>query len=337
MAFSSISSFQSTMIRSGPPTLGTLWSNKLASLGNIQMMFNSLNISNDGNYMLIINSNYSPVYLTTNGGTSWTTISGIQNIYVTTMSASGQYMYAASTNASPTFFYSSNFGVTWSSYSLTSIVGSSNASFSTICSSSTGQYVVACIYNKSVYLSQNFGLTFTNIGSNVGSGTNPWNMATISPDGTKIAVTNDIANSSTCTYYTTNNGTSWSAIGPSISTSNIIPTINITNSGLMLFSTFASSVIYITRNSGGTWTSNSSLSTVITTQGMSADGQIMCIGSYGANYIWYSKDAGITWNAALSLGHNSLQCQSISVSNNGKYMAIICVENNTTWAIEVSW
>jgi hypothetical protein len=149
----------------------TLWGQGFSDLSAPNVDWNKIACSRDGQYVLAgtYNTTGGLVYISTNGGSSWTyvalTTNTSQIIYGVAVSADGRYMYATTGENTNYIKYSSNYGVTWNTSS-----GSINNPVN-ICCSATGQ-IVACTSTNGFFSSWNFGQSFVNNNSGSSSATN---------------------------------------------------------------------------------------------------------------------------------------------------------------------
>ena len=350
MAFCSISTLQSN-IKYNPtnlttqPQLTLLWNNIHSNVNFVETVKrpDNISISNNGTYLLCNAYDGTNIYISSNKGVSWTTIIDTLKIKILGMSPTGQYMYISNAN---NFLYSSNYGVTWTSYP--------SVYYNLLSISQTGQYLVASqIGNTAIYYSSNYGVSFTNINTNISS-VYRWSGVSISSDGTYIVAFMITANQTNgIVYYSSNIGATWtnisstigSLIRPNSTSGNLYGNYTIkvsTNGQIILISTTTGA--YLTTNAGSSWIQVSSQmpNTSIITSGisMSDNGQIMImIPAYGNNIgydNYVSLNNGQTWTPSLLSITNNIfgVCQSVSVSPDGSYIVWTGVKKNPDiWAI----
>lgn len=94
------------------------------------------------------------VFISQNGGTTWTSISQSSSVFGITCSYTGQYVFTVINGNY--IAVSSDYGMTWSS----NITISSHGNGQIACDW-TGQYVVAACYNDGIYRSTDYGQTWT--------------------------------------------------------------------------------------------------------------------------------------------------------------------------------
>lgn len=269
-------------------------------------------------------------------GTGWTQTEVLSNFIISiSMSADGQYQTLALNGGQ--LSVSSDYGVTRTLKSITD-------QWYYVDMSPSGQYQIACVRNGSVYLSTDFGDTWT---PNAALGTGGWIRVAISGSGTHLLACRE----GNGVYTSNDSGASWTnhpsiswPSGGAISSDGSIYTVGdgidgiwrSTNSGgsfvkvktiagtpmgrfemtpdgtKHLMST-ANANLYISTDSGDTWTS---VGTALpwTSVTMTHDGTKM-YATEGNQYIWESFDSGVTWTA--NTANNLAGWAAVFVSGDG--------------------
>jgi len=195
-----------------------------------------------GKFMLAgINS--GSLYLSTNSGTDWLTISGAANSFGLPTDASAWSTCAISTNAiymlasinSGSLYLSSNSGTNWltiggvaNSFGLPTVA----SAWSTVSINSTGTYMIAGINSGSLFLSTNLGnnwSTISGVSNTFGLPTSAsaWTCSRINSSGTIIFVGVNLG----LLYYSVDNGNTWKSTGPFSATTGKWQTIGMNTSG----------------------------------------------------------------------------------------------------------
>jgi hypothetical protein len=278
---------------------------------------NNTAISSTGQYMIAGSAGGSYIYVSSDFGVTWNTITTTLPTNATwfgvATSSTGQYMLAAITGGG--VYISSNYGIngSWSLIPATSLP--TNATWRCVQISSNGQYMVASAASGSVYLSTNTGSTWTQITALATNG-NYFNIA-MSSTG-QYMYTNSQTTSGL--YYSNNYGTSWSTLTNGVPSSINSYQIAVSSTGqyvltasqalLLLSSDYGKSFSPAPVNFYGGWQ----------TCTMSSTGQYMYAGP-GSNYLYYSTNFGVTWNPTY-LPLTSGNWNSLSMSSNGQYMMV---------------
>ena len=237
------------------------------------------------------------------------------------MSNSGQYAIAGGMGAG-NFWYSSDYGKTWTKTATTSLTGEQ----SSCAMSSTGQYcIMPTGYNGGIWYSSNYGQTWTKSSA---STVNYWGAA-ISPNGTyAIAGTN-----SNGVYYSTNSGAAWTQ-STGISASAAMNSVSLASTGNAVA---GGTGIYYSSNNGQSWTV-SSISTGGWYVAIATNGTYAIAASNSSSGIYYSSNNGQTWTVSnistsgwtfVSMSQTGDYCLATSSSSLGIYYS---VNRGQTWS-----
>ncbi|HUA67712.1 MAG TPA: hypothetical protein VMA13_04120 [Candidatus Saccharimonadales bacterium] len=217
-------------------------------------VWNSVASSPDG-FLLVASGSgaVGGVYVSTNGGATWAIPPGANGLLPggqIVVSANGDIMFAA--NAAVTdnlFFISTNAGATWTSKSIPF------GAIAALASSADAKKLVAVGGADSlIFTSTNSGDTW--VSNNVPS--EPWSSVATSADGKTLA-----AVWQGCIYTSTNYGGAWSPANvPFFHWNSVVSSADGTKLvavGYNRFTGGSDEPIYVSTNSGATWTSNASL------------------------------------------------------------------------------
>jgi hypothetical protein len=296
----------------------------------------------------------SPIYLSSNYGTTWTTVGPTLLWLSCAMSASGQYMYAG-TNVTNNVYISTNYGQTWTPVT----VASSTIYAYAIACSASGQYVCTVDITNYIYYSSNYGVSWTR----ATGPTSAFGGIAMSASG-QYVISGGL-NATHSIYYSTNYGQTWVIVpfsptgnwygfamsangqyllaanrtGGSYMIQSITPFYNMATSGNITANTLQTAVLSYSDGStvisaqpsldystfGSTWTQTSSVSANWFSPAMSGTGQYQINAIYGGA-IYYSSNYGQTWTIATSSPTGNWG--SAAMSNNGKYAVICYTANN---------
>lgn len=312
--------------------------------------------TNDSGTIVVAAANYGYLYVSSDSGGTWTQITalGQKNYSHVAMSSSGSkivatfgqsgYVYSSDSGlnfstvtpspaatslsgitisgdgskiafeAAEGIYLSSNSGSTWTKF--TGLVSSSNlASSGSISMSADGQKIAFAGTGASddkIRLTSNFGTSWE-------TSTAPYPGVTpkavkYSGDGQRLYV----INSGTQIYTSGDNGSSWSSAGPPSSQANTIST-NYTGTiaAIAAQNTNNNLGLYLTTNSGASWSNISPADGVTTIPKMDAskDGQTIVAINY-LHQVWLTRNGGTSWNVAPNIpSFTSWTC--VAVSENG--------------------
>ena len=187
-----------------------------------------------------------------------------------------------------------------------------------IASSADGSKLVAVVYGGGIYTSSDAGANWT-----LASGTSPrsWTAIASSADGVKLVA----VASGGGIFTSVNSGVTWSAavagstgldwqaVASSADGTRLIAGI--------LTGTVSTAFVYLSTNSGASWTQTSPSSGTWQALASSADGSVLLAGQKNG-YLFFSVDSGGSWATVNSVG-NTLNCTAVAVSaDGGKLVAV---------------
>ena len=268
-------------------------------------------LSHTGQYMLIAETTYRNLYLSSNYGLTLVVLGGPKTTSV------GISVGLPSNNTST--------GVTWDG-------------------SVMSQYGEVIIVNASqgCYLSTNTGGSFTQIAGTGGLGTSASNsftpFPTCSNNGSIIINTNT---STRILYLSINTGTSWTAIGGTTNTRGLPATTNLTwfsaiskGNGQYILVAVQNGGLYLSTNTGTTFTQISGIansrglptvSSNWSTCDTNANGSYM-VAAVSGGRLYYSTDYGVTWVTYVYSKRFATQNFSyyyVSMSDNGSKIYVV--------------
>jgi sugar lactone lactonase YvrE len=159
-------------------------------------------ISADGNVVLIRRSGNAGINLSTNGGSSWSTVGPAVNYTSFAASSNGAILLAGGVSA---VYISSNSGSTW-----TTISALASANWK-VAMSYNGVRMVAARQDGYIWWSSNSGVTWTEATS---SGSQPWEWISMSADGSKCAAAPGTGNNGAVST-SLDGGVTWAITGSS--------------------------------------------------------------------------------------------------------------------------
>jgi hypothetical protein len=278
------------------PSFATLtWTNRSASMPTGLRMLTS---SSDGMKLLAAgNTSAQAVYLSTDGGETWTSRAIPDSGWIkATSSADGNNLMIIN---STKIYASSDSGQTWS----TKAFPASGGSFASIAGSKDGTKIYISKHGgaSTVWASTDSGTTWTQK-STVAGGIA---LAT-SADGTIVIGNGRVSKDSGATWTTT------AASGAG--NENVVA---LSTDGTKVLSGKLLGNLMTSTNSAASWTVHSGLggaSTIWDSVAISADGTKMVAGqrSNGYGYVWTSIDSGATWKQETDLGTGSWGAVSLS-------------------------
>ena len=262
-----------------PLTSVTTWTNVTSSITMSWGMIsrdNCIACNRDGNYALCVANHNIPstIYLTSNGGTSWSRIDNANigltssiRYYGLTISDTGQYMYVSDKNG--IIKKSINYGVSWT------VSRNFVQDTSILSCDGTGQYVLSngtptgYAYN-SVWYSSDYGSTWTSQNSTF--------LNVVAVHISNNALYWVIGQNNGYVYMSTNYGVSWTLIysTPTLTSQ----TVKATNDGVIYRTTETSNVY---KYSGGSWTTVSPVNAGSKCS-INKDGTIIHIGANPTSY-----------------------------------------------------
>jgi photosystem II stability/assembly factor-like uncharacterized protein len=168
---------------------GSKWREVEITPGSTQQYEIAAIADDDANLMIVAATN-SDLYKTTDGGTTWTTITNTALMTQTdtsalpswkglAMSADGQYITVNSYNGK--MFVSSDFGGTWTEAKLSDGTNTGAKSFTSCAMSANGKFQTAVVESGYLYRSDDYGATFS-VPTGMTS-TESWKWVRMSRDG----------------------------------------------------------------------------------------------------------------------------------------------------------
>jgi hypothetical protein len=261
-------------------------------------------ISNDGSTMLVGKS-ATGLWLSTDSGVNFSQISGsgisTTAKFFVAMSSDGQKMFAA--DAGTTYVYvSTDRGSTWTQSAFGSIDTSTNAA----CISGNGNVMMTGSTGKKMYLSTDTGTSWAPL-NDLGSGS-WWGCALNTTGSKRIAM----ANGGALKIWTEASPT-WTSTAGSVLFSRCLAAS--ADGSILAVGAISPKALYLSTNSGGSFTQVYTVANNIYGCSMSSDGSKILVGPVG-NQIGISTDFGATW-ASESSGP-SRNWQAIALSGDGK-------------------
>jgi len=264
-----------------------------------------------------------PFYKSTDGGTTWTSYTnpGINVAQEMCCSSDGTKVYA--TGYPGYIWSSSNSGTSWTQ----NTSGLPNTYWRSICCSADGAIVYAIANGEyGVYRSLDSGANWSLLSY---TDTLYYSVA-CSADGSKVV---------TCRGYSrelivsSNYGVTWASKTMTISEPIGYPPDNVSmsNDGTKIAACpqNISSYIYVSSDSGNTWTERTTPLTRTYNVRISGDGsKIIVSEGYGTHRVLYSSDNGVTWTTILSLSQDAQK--NIALSDNGNAIIAVNASIGTT-------
>jgi len=235
-------------------------------------------VSCSGDASKIIVATYGgPVYLSTNSGNSWTTIStaGMSGYGTVRCSPNGSTMYAVFQGAG--VFVSTNSGSSWTSTSLSTI----GLAWVSVACSSDGTTAVVVSYNGGVYTTSTSGESWTKTPI---PSTSMWYSATCSTDGSKMAV----ASQHGMIYVYSGGAWKMSSAKPESGWNGFMSLVGSGNGKLLLATSWPGGVT-VSSDAGETWTSSSDVPMINGYAVMSSDGALVILGDFNGRSVYRYK------------------------------------------------
>lgn len=345
--FSTFSSSSSVICKNiKRASFGTIWTQLTTVAGQgyssgslYNYAFTScIRTSNDGTYILVLDEPDKKVFLSTNSGSTWTSLTTVQGFQTTKstrgccMSSDGSIMYLATTNGQ--VYKSSDYGTNWATVS-----GTSYNAYG-MCCSNDGQNVLLNSYGADCFYSTNGGTTFTSL-SGKGITTSQVSNVAISADGTKwIVLVSGYSGTGTNrgVWYSSNSGSTFTNLYSNTGIQFYEPFVNNNGDIFVTVNVDANTTYggFIYTQSNSTWTGVSTSVTganaICYTGGASSDLSLLVLAnrqSTGSNdYIHFSKDMGSTWSRAITLGRSTWQSSAVSPDGKNIYASGVSALGN---------
>ncbi len=247
-------------------------------------------------------------YLSTNGGATWNqrttgmTIGGAYASDVCFARASPSIVYASLNTG---FLYkSTNGGTSWSE-----LTSAGSRAWTSVRCSSTGTYVIATVNVGNIYFSTDSGSTWTAL---TAAGSRAWDQGTVSENGQVLSA----AVFGGLVYVSTDAGTSWTP-NTSFGNQNWRGLSASADGTVIIGARVGLSRAALSTNTGGTWTSLSSLGTTGDWWNVAAsiNGNKLVTARSGG-YIYVSQDKGANWTEVTSAG--AREWEGVAITPDGK-------------------
>ena len=263
-----------------------------------------------------VSSNYGSTWTTVATGLAWSSVS---------ISASGQYQTAVVYGG--LIWISSNYGLEW-----TSTNNDFSADWDTVQMSASGQYQTAVVYGGSIWISSNYGFEWSEL--LVTSGQN-WSSLAVSATGQYQTATQYDGG---LIYTSTNYGSTWTQVSE-INNNNWLY-VSMSASGqyqTAVWGEYSSSAstgsIYVSSNYGNNWTeitSTQNYSWQSVSVSVSGQYQTACV--WGGS-LYVSINYGSTWSEVTNTsGQNWID---VSISASGQYQTA-CVDGGLIYTCQNS-
>ena len=277
--------------------------------------FRQIAMDEDGQHVLAAAKDASSdegfLYLSSNSGTTWTSKLTKKTWNNMSISATGQYMYAAGWNLSGTYTYyiyrSSNSGSTFSQIDVSGLGLSSSSNIGQVQVSADGQYVIFIYENPSgndtLFLSSDYGVTFGSIYT-----ASQILGASVSQYCGLLTVTDD-----TRMYTSTDAGLNW--VLQNGSTFAFAKNIHLNYSGQYQVAGFGGQSV-VTTDSWVSFNNGPNLINFVTyVNDISAQGDFMVFvkfGGTGANGLYISNNYGGSWTNRQPFGTFPYRVQAVA-------------------------
>jgi hypothetical protein len=283
-----------------------------SNIGPSVLQWQGLAMSNDGTYIsgTVLNG---PIYVSTNGGTSFTSRASNRAWRGIAMSGDGMYQTAvvfASTTVPGYIYRSTNYGTTWTQVGI-------NKRWINIGMSKDGRYQTAVSYHTTFGGFQGRVVTSSDFGAN-------WNEVTALNNRTfgGIAVSESgqyqiISDASKNVEYSSDYGATWT---PTLTTTNnYVQGLAMSADGTYMTAVEDGGNIWVSSNRGANWTE------IVNTKNwkdvrMSSDGKYQTASSVNTKYMAISNDYGQTWTQVMS--SNNLEWTALAMSKEGNEQVV---------------
>jgi hypothetical protein len=222
---------------------------------------NTTEVSNTGQYMLVVASLPSQLFLSSNYGSSWTAIATLSgNVTDLAISDNGQYIVYVIDGGSGNVYISTNFGASFSTSGSPGV-----SSWKGVAMSSSGQYITLTSFNSYIWVSSNYGVSYT---AKTAYPSTKWIPAAMSKDG-RYQMAGRGGASGTL-YRSSDYGSTWSNTGYALA--NGWARIALSGDGRygLGFTDFDALELFRSTNYGANWS-------FVTTIGSSGNGNWKCI------------------------------------------------------------
>jgi photosystem II stability/assembly factor-like uncharacterized protein len=275
-------------------------------------------MSYDGRQILLTGFN-SPIYMSTNSGTTWSTLTNLANgTYIGAASSSdGTKLVINGQGATAGYiFTSTNSGGTWTQR----LTPGGPRTWTSVITSSDGSIIVGAVYNSSIFRSIDSGTTWTEV-----TNSNPWTVMASSNNGQKII----LGTENVGVYISSNAGSTWTN-----KLSGVIASVSSSGDGTTMFAYVSATnpnVVYKSIDSGVTWNTLTTFPTLVNKSfsraSSSFDGKILGVGVYN-DFVYLSFDSGSTWFRQTIGGTRTWTVVSVSPGSN---LILAASENNSVY------
>ena len=214
------------------------------------------NIAVNGSNIYVASSN--GLYYSTNSGTSWTATTSSSIALAVALAVSGNNLFASDFGYGVSL--STDNGSSW-----TTVNSGLPSNGSVLSLTASGSNIFAGVFinngtggapGTTIYLSTNNGSSWTALSTGLPPVAN-LNALTVNGNTLYAGIlgyTSADVSSGSGIYLSTNNGSTWAAVGGSGLPSSLFNTVSLATSGSNIFAGFAFSGVYRSTNNGSTWT-----------------------------------------------------------------------------------
>ncbi len=298
--------------------MSTNWGSTYAPINNgLPVNSQVKDILKFGNELLasVYDGNIHNVYYSTNNGATWTASSGLDTNYtIYCLATNGTNLYAGTNAWGAGIYMSSDSGHTWNS------IGLANKNISSIAAYGNRLFAAENLSSGNLFFSQNNGVT--------------WTLANngLSPYVCSMAIDNNYIYAATYwngVYYSSNNGTSWNALGLPCTSSITASTIAL-NGNYLYGGTGNGFGVSLNH---GAWNCSSIKNYGLNIRSIVSKGNNLMTGTGTGNstHSYYSLDTGQTWTTYLySLNAFAVGDSGLFTGGNGFMMRFLNWGNNWT-------
>ncbi len=289
------------------------------SSGGSAIAWTGVASSSDGTRLAGVAS-ANAIYTSTNSGTSWQAQLSVPAMYGIASSANGSCLVAGAYDSD--IVISTNGGTSGSWFDGKNSGGSANLveDWNAVASSSSGSQMYAACNPGFIYNSSNYGGNWTQSGSVSAD----WVSIASSADGTKLIAA--YTNSGGGIYISTNSGTSWTSVAPSLPSSAFWAGVASSSDGSKLVGVANGGGIYTSSNWGNTWQTNNTLTAHWSCVTASSAGTALAAGI--DNTLSTSGLYGIYYGGAISQTTSTVGIGGHISGGQGSSVELQCIGNN---------